>query len=206
MLARAWFVLEVATKKTALALAMLMVPTLALAQSMPGPMAGPKPSHMPGMMNMGQVEPAIPTQPGQGAFAAIQEIVDMLVADPNTDWSKVNIEALRQHLIDMNNVTLDAQVKNQPIDGGMIFTVSGTGAVVGSIQRMVMAHAATMNGVNGWHYAAANTATGATLTVKPPAADLPKLRGLGFIGVLTLGMHHQVHHMMIAHGETMQAQ
>jgi hypothetical protein len=28
-----------------------------------------------------------------------------------------------------------------------------------------------------------------------------KLRALGFIGVLTLGMHHQMHHLMIAKGE-----
>ena len=47
------------------------------------------------------------TQPGQSAFAAIQEIVDILEADPKTDWSKVNIDALREHLVDMSNVTLD---------------------------------------------------------------------------------------------------
>jgi hypothetical protein len=27
------------------------------------------------------------------------------------------------------------------------------------------------------------------------------LRGLGFFGVLTLGMHHQVRHLMIARGK-----
>src|SRR5437763_2768602 len=42
----------------------------------------------------------LPTSPGQAAFGAISEIVRLLKADPNTDWSKVNIEALRQHLID----------------------------------------------------------------------------------------------------------
>jgi hypothetical protein len=47
-----------------------------------------------------------PTLPGQDAFGTIQEIVRMLDADPKTDWSKVNLEALRQHLIDMNDVTL----------------------------------------------------------------------------------------------------
>ena len=41
----------------------------------------------------------IPTMPGQDAFGAIQEIVQMLAADPKTDWSKVNLEALRQHLL-----------------------------------------------------------------------------------------------------------
>ena len=43
-----------------------------------------------------------PPMPGQDAFGAIQEIVQILDADPKTDWSKVDLEALRQHLIDMD--------------------------------------------------------------------------------------------------------
>jgi hypothetical protein len=143
------------------------------------------------------------TQPGQAAFGAIQEIVEMLEADPTTDWSKVDIDALRQHLIDMDNVTLHADVKGEPISGGMRFVVSGAGPVRESIQRMVSAHARTMNGVDNWNFVAANTATGADLTVTVPAKDADnadKLRGLGFIGVLVHGMHHQAHHLMIARG------
>lgn len=101
--------------------------------------------------------PAAPTQPGQGAFAAIQEIVEILEADPKTDWSKVDIGALRQHLIDMNNVTLRAMVQSSPIDGGVKFAADGDGEVKQSIQRMVMAHAAIMNGVGGWKITAAET-------------------------------------------------
>jgi hypothetical protein len=41
-----------------------------------------------------------PTEPGQGAFAAIAEIIALLEADPNTDWSKVDITALREHLVE----------------------------------------------------------------------------------------------------------
>src|SRR5690242_1499276 len=32
----------------------------------------------------------VPTSSGQAAFAAMSEIVRMLKADPNTDWSRVN--------------------------------------------------------------------------------------------------------------------
>ena len=179
----------------ALLLSALMFPAFAMAQTMPG-------HHPGGMMAapMTKSMAAVPTQPGQGAFAAIQEIVEILEADPTTDWTKVNIEALRQHLIDMDNVTLLADVKSEPVEGGMLFTVSGTGATRGSIQRMVTAHAATMNGTEGWQFVAATTDTGATLMVKAPAQDEAKLRALGFIGVLTRGMHHQMHHLMIARG------
>ena len=41
-------------------------------------------------------------QPGQAAFGAMAEVVRTLEGDPATDWSKVDIERLRQHLIDMN--------------------------------------------------------------------------------------------------------
>lgn len=64
-------------------------------------------THDHGAMMMGS---GMPGETGQAAFAAIQEIVAMLDADPATDWARVDIEALRQHLIDMNNVTLGAAV------------------------------------------------------------------------------------------------
>ncbi len=144
---------------------------------------------------------AVPTQPGQGAFAAIQEIVEILESNPKTDWSKVDIGALRQHLIDMDNVTLRAQVQSTPIDGGIKFAANGDGEVKQSIQRMVMAHAAIMNGIGGWKITAAKTDSGAVMSVVVPAKDLNKLRAFGFIGVMTRGMHHQEHHLMIARGE-----
>jgi hypothetical protein len=175
-------------RRTAFLLAFL-IPGLAFAQSMHD-------HQMTGMSSTGRQ----PVQPGQAAFAAIQEIVEILEADPATDWHKVNIDALRQHLIDMDNVTLHAEATGEPIEGGMRFIVSGTGAIRDSIQRMVLAHARTMNGVGDWKFAASDTETGAVLTVQVPVKDVEKLRGLGFFGVMTRGMHHQAHHLMIARG------
>jgi hypothetical protein len=174
-----------------------IIPAVALAQS-PGHQPGSG-GAMPQLMHQ-HYAGTVPTQPGQGAFAAIQEIVGILEVDPKTDWSKVKIEALRQHLIDMNNVTLTADVKAEPLEGGMRFTVTGMGAIRDSIRRMVAAHAATMNGLDGWHFEASEIEGGATLMVRPPAKDVAKLRGLGFIGVMARGMHHQHHHLMLARG------
>lgn len=161
------------------------------------------------MMDEGQhmmgpaVDPdSVPVEPGQSAFAAIQEIVEMLDADPQTDWSKVNIDALRAHLVDMDNVTLRAKVKSEPVPNGMRFTVSGEGEVRESIRRMLSAHALTMDGQSTYTLTAEEVPTGAQLTVV--AADkvsLAKLKGLGFFGVITLGMHHQEHHMALATGQ-----
>ncbi len=144
--------------------------------------------------------PSSPAQHGQSAFAAIQEIVEILEKDPDTNWSQVNINALRYHLVDMSNVTLSSVVAEKPVEGGQQFSVSGNGPVVGSIQRMLTAHAVTMNGINGWTFRAASTGNGATLTVFVPAQDIAKLRTLGFYGVMTRGMHHQEHHLRLARG------
>ena len=157
--------------------------------------------HKHGMQHSAMATDELPTEPGQSAFAAIQEIVAKLDANAATDWSKVNIEALRQHLIDMNAVTLGATVRTETLADGRKFIVSGVGPVVSSIQRMLAGHAATMNGKAGWKFAAETTASGGVLVVNPPsAADMVKLDGLGFIGIMTMGVHHQEHHWMIAKG------
>ena len=144
---------------------------------------------------------SLPKESGQSAFAALAEIVAMLDADPATDWSKVNIESLRQHLIDMNNVTLGADVVATQIANGMRFAVTGTSAVQASIRRMVTAHVATMDGVRGWHFQVEDIEHGSALTtIVTEPKDIVKLNAIGFIGLLTVGMHHQAHHMAIASG------
>jgi len=84
--------------------------------------------------------------------------------------------------------------------GVMCFDVTGEGPVRDSTRRMMAAHPATMNGVDGWKFEVAEIEGRASLAVRAPAKDADKLRGLGFLGVLTLGMHHQIHHLMIARG------
>lgn len=148
----------------------------------------------------GQMKGQMPTEPGQSAFAAIQEIVGILEADPTTDWSKVSINELRDHLVDMDAVTLRARVSSEPVKNGIVFAIAGDGPVRNSIRRMVTAHATTMNGVNNWQFVATETNTGALLTVTAPPADQAKLKALGLFGILTIGMHHQEHHLMIARG------
>ena len=117
----------------------------------PIPIALSQQQHDQHMMQMhGQGTTPVPTMPGQDAFGAIQEIVRILEADPKTDWSKVNLEALRQHLIDMNEVTLKADASVKQIDGGLEIAVTGDGRTLAAIQRMIPAHAQAINGLKGW--------------------------------------------------------
>lgn len=135
---------------------------------------------------------SMPVESGQSAFAAIQEIVGKLEADPKTDWSKVNIESLRQHLIDMENVTLRSIVSTNIIEGGAQFMVSSPDpAVRSSIRRMLSAHSNSVVSTQQMHLAVAKIPDGVSLTATGEEA---KIRGIGFLGILSLGMHHQTHH------------
>ncbi len=140
------------------------------------------------------------SEPGQSAFAAIAEVVRQLEADPNTDWNNVTIDVLREHLRDMDVVTIDSTAVAEDVDGGVRFTITGAPDVAPSITRMALGHAGVMDGVDDWRYSAEALDNGAVLTVLVPEADLAKLKALGFYGMLASGMHHQPHHWMMANG------
>ena len=145
----------------------------------------------------------VATQTGQAAFAAIAEIVRILEADPKTDWSTVDLEALRQHLIDMDDLTMRATVKTQEITGGATFTVTGAGRVRDAIRRMAKEHGSMMRG-GGLTWVTEEIAEGVKVTVTSTtpadAKSVVRIRGLGFIGLMTVGEHHTVHHLGVARG------
>ena len=144
----------------------------------------------------------VPTMPGQDAFGAIQEIVRILEADPNTDWRKINLATLREHLIDMNEVTLEATAVERAIDNGVQIDVTGSGRTLAAIQRMLPAHARELNGLSDWRSETEGLANGIRLTViSDTAAEIAHIRGLGFIGLMVSGSHHQPHHLAMARGE-----
>ncbi len=158
--------------------------------------------HMAGMQH--EAPGARPTQGGQAAFAAIGEIVKLLDADTTTDWSKVNLEALRQHFIDMDLVTMKSRVQQSPTAGGTVLDVTGDALVTPAIRRMLGAHAPMLNAMDQYHAAASEIPGGMRLTVTArnagDARAVARVRGLGFIGLMTEGDHHGPHHLMIARG------
>jgi hypothetical protein len=149
----------------------------------------------------GQKTSDTPTLPGQDAFGAIQEIVQVLQSDPKTDWSRVSIDALRQHLIDMNEVTLHAVVTPRAFENGIEFTVTGEGRTLEAIKRMVPAHTKELHEI-GWNAKTDELSNGVKLTVVASEAQpLTRLKALGFLGIMVQGGHHQPHHLMIATGQ-----
>jgi hypothetical protein len=149
----------------------------------------------------------VPTLPGQDAFGAVAEIVRILDADPETDWSTVDLERLRQHLIAMNEVVLHAEVKTNAVSGGLAVEVTGAGRTEQAIRAMVIPHAGELDRMPGLTAKTVPIAGGVRLTVtaRDPgdAKAVARVRGLGLIGLLTLGAHHQPHHLAMARGEAM---
>jgi hypothetical protein len=142
-----------------------------------------------------------PALPGQDAFGAIQEIVQILQSDPTTDWAKVNISALRQHLIDMNEVTLRAVAAERNLDNGIEIAVTGEGRTLDAIKRMVPAHVSELVKL-GWNAKTDDLPNGVKLTViTTDPKEAIKLHALGFMGIMVQGGHHQPHHLMMAKGE-----
>jgi hypothetical protein len=142
-----------------------------------------------------------PTEPGQAAFGALAEIVRLLEADATTDWERVSVARLREHLRDMDEVLLRAEVVERPIDGGVLAEITGSGRTLEAIRRMVPAHAAMLRAERPWTLRLDELSAGIALrATAEDAQEAAKLRGLGFFGILAVGDHHQPHHLAMARG------
>jgi hypothetical protein len=146
----------------------------------------------------------LPKLPGQAAYGSISEVVRMLEADSTTDWTKVNIEALRQHLIDMDDVVMHAAARQRNVPGGMEAVVTGTGRTAGAITRMLASHTMMLDRSPEYHAVTAPVPGGLrfTVTARNPSDSVAvaRIRGLGFAGLLTEGDHHAAHHLALAKG------
>ncbi len=143
----------------------------------------------------------LPSEAGQSAFAALAEIAAALRADESTDWSRVNLLALREHLVDMDEVTLRAAVEEQPIEGGVRIRVTGEGRTREALGRMIPMHTRMVQGHDGWRVESRPRPDGFEIDLTTEVAgDVARLRGLGFFGFLAAGDHHRMHHLGVATG------
>ena len=138
-----------------------------------------------------------PKETRQAAFAAIAEIVALLESDPKTDWSRVDIDGLRRHLVDMDLVTTRAEISRTLRPQGARFEVRGTPRTSKAIRAMVPSHAPFLASETGWQVSTEELEDGVALTVD---GDADRIQGLGFFGLMAIGAHHQRHHLMMAKG------
>lgn len=146
----------------------------------------------------------MPTEPGDSSFAAIAEIVQLLSQNSDTDWERVDIDALRLHLVDMTQLVLGATVDAEVVPNGLRMTVSLSGRPGEAASRMVPAHSPVLAGETGWlSDIVSNSETIIWTVTGPEARDAAQIRGLGFFGLMATGDHHREHHIAIAQGRSM---
>jgi hypothetical protein len=141
------------------------------------------------------------SEPGQGAFAALTEVVALLSADPATDWARVDITGLRNHLVDMDLLITATNVTQLDLPDGIQMTLQTSGAAGGAALRMVPAHVSVLAAETGWQNDVVIVDDVIIWTV---TADTPEIvQALGFYGLMATGDHHRAHHMALALGQPM---
>lgn len=144
------------------------------------------------------------TEAGNDAFGTIQEVIAKLDHDPETDWNKVNIEALRLHLLDMHDMTLNVEViSQQAVANGLQAIIKPTTQRAAlALDRVFSAHPAQLKRETGWEMQVVKNRDQYTLTITTKnKKDIAKIRGLGYIGLMAYGNHHQPHHWAMATGK-----
>ena len=142
------------------------------------------------------------TESGNDIFGAIQQVISQLEQSSNTDWSQVNLEALRQHLLDMKAFTEEVEVLSQnPIESGIEIQVKPQTERAGiALSNVFKMHPSMIKSEQGWEMKASQSDNSIwTITcTTDKTSEVDKIRGLGYIGLLATGAHHQLHHWMIA--------
>ncbi len=144
------------------------------------------------------------TESGNDIFGTIQEVVQKLEANPDTDWSQVNLEALRQHLLDMKAFTEEVEVltKSQIKNGTKITVRPQSERAVQALKKLFNMHPDMIQKEKGWDMNAKQDGDNWIITcTTDDETEVEKVRALGYIGLLAEGAHHQLHHWMIATGK-----
>lgn len=153
----------------------------------------------------GHADTALLAEPGQSIFGAVQEVIEKAEADDSIDWSNVDLERLRQHLIDMHRVAMEVEVVYQhAIEGGVLLRVAPENERArAALARVLQAHPRHLEHETGWTMEVESAEGHFDLRVTTDEADeVDKIRALGYIGLLAYGAHHQHHHWMMATGES----
>jgi hypothetical protein len=177
-----------------------MIVTIVLAGSAPGASAQMTHSGHSGDTQM--AASAALTEPGQGAFGALSEVVRVLEADPSTDWRKVDLTGLREHLVDMDRLVSDVVVKETELPDGIRAVATGDSETAAALARMIPAHAHQLAQDTRWIVETFTYDAGVELQVtSPDPATVARIKGLGFFGLMASQDHHREHHLQMARGE-----
>jgi len=103
----------------------------------------------------------------------------------------------------MQDMTLNVNVEQEPIKLGFKAVITPTTKrALQSMSRVLSVHPSQMKKETGWDMFVTNNNGIFTVTVTTnQLQDVNKIRGLGYIGIMAYGNHHQPHHWAMASGD-----
>lgn len=142
------------------------------------------------------------TEAGTDVFATLQEAIVQLEANPDTDWEKVNVEALRSHLLEMVDMSVNVAVVETPLANGFQARVKPiTERAEDSLRKVLSAHPQQLEAETGWDMQVSDADGEFTITVTTANdQEIARIKALGYIGVMARGDHHKPHHWAILSG------
>lgn len=143
-----------------------------------------------------------PVSAGPFVFAELSRVIDILERDHDTNWDQVDLDVLRDHLIDMELVFSQARSTTE-IEGTTIkFSVTSVDPeVFRAAREMATAHGRFLPSSSGYVWKTQATEDVVVIEISAATFDLAtKAAALGFFGLLTLDDHHSFHHEMMARG------
>lgn len=143
-----------------------------------------------------------PLAPGQEMFGAISEI-NTLIEDAGMGWVKVDLDALWEHLKDMDALMTGAVVTKTELKNGLSMIVSGNGAAARAVENMIPTHASFLRSVRpNWDIQIdGENARYEVIVTASNEAEIERIKALGFSGFMVQDDHHASHHLGIATGE-----
>ena len=137
------------------------------------------------------------------SLAVLAGLVARLEADPSTDWRRVDLEAVRRHLADLERVTLAAEVRAEELPGGVGLTVTGPDpASVAAIQRLLPERAVRLAEARRWRVTTASLPEGLRVEIRSlDPREAGRIRALGLAGLLVAGPLDDAYLLSLARGE-----
>lgn len=148
-------------------------------------------------------EPMLRPRPvGQAALGALSDLVSRLEADPATDWRRVDLEAVRQYLRDLDRVTLEAELAVRDRLGGIELEVRAADpGTVQAIRRLLPDAAARLAAARRWRVAVEPRADGLAVAITSlDPRDVARIRGLGLVGLLVAAATDEAYLLNLARG------
>lgn len=149
-------------------------------------------------------EPALrPPLLGPPALAVLAEILARLEADPATDWRRVDLEAVRAHLRDLDRVILAAEAEPRELVGGVELRVSGSDAASeAAIQRLLPAAAERLAAARRWRLATRPIEGGLLVEIRSrDPRETERIRASGLVALLVAAASDEAYLLDLARGE-----